>query len=168
MILNWQTNIENVSIHLSPKINLRQVKSLYCKNLLSNLNLAGLGHPLFCAGRSGSSLIAFQVCVLSALIMALTNSSQGSSGGSSPHPGASKEAHSCGLTLSEVLSVSDVQPLLSPAPWGCLDWLWTRAPGVLSGMDPSGCMRLLALTSVSLLLPLLAVLAGGTQNLFHC
>lgn len=86
--------------------------------------------------------------------MALTSSSQGSSGGSCPHPGDSKAAHPCGLTFSEVLGVPVSQPPpLSPAPGGAWSWFWTRALGVLSGMDPSGCTLLLALISVSLTTP---------------
>lgn len=102
--------------------NLRQVKSCHCKNLQSNLNLAGLGHPFFCAGRSRNyQLNPFAdvqtISVLSAVIMALPSFS----GGSTPHPGDSTEAQPCGLSFSEVQGIPALQPLLSPAPWECLD-----------------------------------------------
>lgn len=169
MILIWQANTENVSIHPCLKIksfsvhNLRQVKSFYCKNLQSNLNLEGLEHT-FCVSRSGNQQFNHfagvqTISVLSALIMALTSSCWGSS----LHPGDSAEAQPCGLTSSEVWVVPVSQPPLNPAPGGARAWLWTCAPGVV---DPTGCVLLLALISVSL--TILALLAAGTQDLFHC
>lgn len=91
--------------------------------------------------------------------MALTSSCWGSS----LHPGDSTEAQPCGLTSSEVWVVPVSQPPLNPAPGGARAWLWTCAPGVV---DPTGCVLLLALISVSL--TILALLAAGTQDLFHC